>query len=143
MDFIYTDAVKGGLLIGFAISLMLLFNGRLTGISNILSRIVLLEKSALSLRALFLFGLLLGGAYMSFQHQELFVNESDRTLFALAVAGVFVGFGTAMGSGCTSGHGICGVARFSKRSILATVAFMTAGILTATGIDMALKGLLP
>lgn len=133
MDFIYMDAIKGGILIGFATALMLIFNGRLTGISNILSRVLFLEKSAMSLRGMFLFGLLLGGAYMSFQYKELFYNASDRNLFTLAVAGVFVGFGTSMSNGCTSGHGICGVGRFSKRSILATIVFIATGMITSTG----------
>lgn len=137
MEFTYflkhLDALKGGLLIGFATGLFLLFNGRLTGISNLLSRLVSLEKTALSQRGLFIFGLILGGAYMSFQHPELFINSSGRMNLTLAVAGLFVGFGTAMANGCTSGHGICGVGRFSKRSLVATAVFILTGILTATG----------
>lgn len=143
MDFIYADAIKGGILIGFATALMLIFNGRLTGISNILSRTLFLEKSALSLRGTFLFGLLLGGAYMSFQYKELFANFSDRSLFTLAVAGVFVGFGTSLSNGCTSGHGICGVGRFSKRSIVATIVFVAMGMVTATGFHYLMEKVMP
>jgi len=121
------DGLYGGLFIGLAAMLLLLFNGRVAGISGI-------AKAAMSdfgqaWRYLFLVGLLLG----AFIYQQLvgpIVIEMQVERSVLLVAGVLVGIGTGLGSGCTSGHGICGMARGSKRSIVATMTFMVVGILT-------------
>jgi uncharacterized membrane protein YedE/YeeE len=125
-----TNAWLGGLLIGLASTLLLLALGRVAGISGIVSGILVPAKDRIW-RVGFVLGLVLGGAAAM-----LFlgvVPVSSSPLYLLALAGLLVGFGTVMGAGCTSGHGICGVARLSKRSIVATIVFMAAGILTVWG----------
>lgn len=125
-------ALVGGALIGLATALMLIFNGRVTGISGILNSFLSSPGSEGGWRGYFLGGLLAGGGLMGFLRPDFFANTSGRSLPIVIVAGLLVGFGTVMGSGCTSGHGICGISRLSLRSILATVVFMILGIVTAT-----------
>ena len=131
-DFI--NASLGGLLIGFSSILMLGILGKLTGISGIFWQAVNSGPgSALSDRSwrwFFLIGLLLGPLLV---HQLLGFPKpaaSESGLIIAALAGLLVGFGTKLGSGCTSGHGICGIGRLSKRSIVATLSFMFAGVIT-------------
>lgn len=119
----------GGALIGLSATLMLLFNGRITGISGILSGSLAKPGSDGPWRWYFLSGLLFGGLAMNLVSSDFFRNESGRSLGIVALAGLLVGFGTVMGSGCTSGHGICGVSRFSVRSLIATVTFMLFGLI--------------
>lgn len=125
-------ASLGGAIIGVASSMMLVFNGRVTGISGIYNGILSFVKTDLMWRIAFVLGIILGGTVMFAVKPELFVNETGRSLGAIAVAGLIVGFGTIMGSGCTSGHGVCGISRMSVRSLIATASFMGAGFLTAT-----------
>lgn len=127
-------ALAGGALIGLAASLMLVFNGRVTGISGIVNGVLGGISKDGFWRVTFLAGLLVGGAVMGVMHPELFENTTGRSMGMVVLAGLIVGFGTVMGSGCTSGHGVCGLARFSIRSLLATVTFMIVGILTATAL---------
>lgn len=127
-------ASLGGAIIGIASSMMLIFNGRVTGISGIYNGILSFVKSDLLWRIAFILGLIFGGSVLFALRPELFVNESGRSLTAVAVAGLIVGFGTVMGSGCTSGHGVCGISRMSVRSILATLSFMAAGFITASSL---------
>jgi uncharacterized membrane protein YedE/YeeE len=125
----------GGLLIGIAVSLMLLFNGRVTGISGILASALARPTLENLWRWFFILGLIIGGAIMRFIRPEYFVNSTSRSILAIGIAGLLVGFGTVMGSGCTSGHGVCGVSRFSVRSVVATFTFMLFGFLTVTVIQ--------
>lgn len=125
-------ALLGGAIIGLASSMMLIFNGRVTGISGIYNGILGFVKSDTAWRMAFVLGLVAGGGILLAVKPEFFVNESGRSLEAVAVAGLIVGFGTIMGSGCTSGHGVCGISRLSPRSLVATVAFMAAGFVTAS-----------
>lgn len=127
-------ALAGGALIGLAASLMLVFNGRVTGISGIVNGLLGGIFKDGVWRLTFLLGLLTGGALWGTLHPELFENTSGRSVGMVVLAGVLVGFGTTMGSGCTSGHGVCGLARFSVRSLIATLTFMLIGILTATAL---------
>lgn len=131
MDNIFM-ALLGGALIGLAASLMLVFNGRVTGISGILNGFLRAPKEG-TWRGTFLGGLLLGGAVLGAIRPDLFVNVSGRSLMVVPVAGFIVGFGTLLGSGCTSGHGVCGLARFSIRSLIATLTFIAVGVVAATG----------
>lgn len=131
MDNIFM-ALLGGALIGLAASLMLVFNGRVTGISGILNGFLRAPKEG-TWRGTFLGGLLLGGAVLGAIRPDLFVNVSGRSLMVVPVAGFIVGFGTLLGSGCTSGHGVCGLARFSIRSLMATLTFIAVGVVAATG----------
>ena len=123
-------ALIGGLLIGGSASLLLLFNGRIAGVSGIARRILNFKKGDISWRIAFLFGLGGGGFFLSLFFPEKFLFESIFPLGRMAAAGLLVGFGTSLGGGCTSGHGVCGVARLSKRSIVATLIFMCTGFIT-------------
>ena len=128
----YQMSLGGGALIGLAVSLMLLWNGRVTGVSGILNGTLRPAKSDFAWRASFLFGLIAGGALLRIFLPQSLESGLYRSWPTLVGAGLLVGFGTVMGGGCTSGHGICGVSRFSRRSLVATVTFMLFGILSAT-----------
>lgn len=121
----------GGALIGLAVTLMLLFNGRVTGISGILYSSLSRPNQEGLWRWLFLAGLVAAGAAVQILRPELLINLSDRNMTAIILAGLLVGYGTVMGSGCTSGHGICGLSRLSVRSLAATVTFMLFGFIAA------------
>jgi uncharacterized membrane protein YedE/YeeE len=120
----------GGALIGGAVTLMLLFNGRVTGISGIIASSISKPSPEGLWRWFLVAGLLVGGMIMNFAEPGLFANVSGRDTSLVLLAGLLVGYGTVMGSGCTSGHGVCGVSRLSIRSIIATVTFMFFGFLT-------------
>lgn len=121
-------SLAGGALIGTSVSIMLLLNGRVTGISGIINGALSPAKGDTAWRFLFLFGLLLGGTVVKLVDPSAFSSEIESQIWLVALAGLLVGFGTVMGSGCTSGHGVCGVSRLSIRSIVATLVFMLAGI---------------
>lgn len=124
------QALIGGALIGLAVSLMMLFNGRVTGISGILGGIVKPSKFDLDWRVFFILGLILGGFILKFLSPDSFVQISSAKWFDYVFAGLLVGFGTLLGNGCTSGHGVCGISRLSVRSILATLTFIFFGIIS-------------
>ena len=127
-------ALLGGALIGVSASLMLAFNGRVTGISGIVGGLVHPSAGDVAWRALFVAGLVAGGIVAAFTLPGAFTGASTGIGTAL-VAGLLVGVGTRVGNGCTSGHGVCGVSRFSVRSIAATLTFISTGALVvlATG----------
>lgn len=134
----------GGMLIGLSAILLMIFNGRIAGISGILSAALFSQKSVdkdtveksrrLSWQWLFFMGILLAGLLLS-QFPEQFGQQAISFHFSslplLLIAGLLVGFGSTLGSGCTSGHGICGIGRLSPRSIIATMIFMLTGVITA------------
>ena len=132
----------GGVLIGISASLLLLFNGRIAGISGIFSGLLLprpadrADAQEIGWRAAFIGGLMVGGAVMFALQPQLFAVTYDRSLLTIAVAGLVVGFGVRLGSGCTSGHGVCGISRFSRRSIVATVTFIATGALTVLAVRL-------
>lgn len=136
----FIEAIIGGGLIGAAVTLLLLFNGRVAGISGIMGGVVTRVRSEWSWRASFLLGLVVGGLVLRGLAPTSFENASGRSLTAVAIAGLLVGFGTRLGNGCTSGHGICGISRLSMRSILATLTFMIFGMLTVAFVRYALGG---
>ncbi len=123
------EAFLGGILIGLAVSVMLVFNGRVTGISGIIQG-SLFESDGKFWRISLLLGLILGGLTLSILNPELVSQTYTIEKWRYPVAGILVGFGTLLGSGCTSGHGVCGISRLSVRSILATMSFIGFGILT-------------
>jgi uncharacterized membrane protein YedE/YeeE len=126
----YIFALLGGVLIGIAVSIMLLFNGRVTGISGIAyGAIVKPMKGDQAWRWYFFFGMLSGGLILNTFYPQAFEGALPTATWTVVVAGLLVGFGTVMGGGCTSGHGVCGVSRLSPRSLFATLTFMLAGIL--------------
>lgn len=123
-------SLLGGLIIGASASLLLLFNGRIAGISGIASRILSFEPKETLWRLAFIAGLVCGGFLLVQFFPEKFSFSSTTPFWRLATAGLLVGFGTSLGKGCTSGHGICGISRLSKRSIAATIIFMICGFIT-------------
>lgn len=125
----WINALLGGAIIGVSVSLMLLFNGRVTGISGIVNGVLSPLKGDTAWRVLFVMGLFAGGLALKVASPEtLSVGALATETWTLIVAGLLVGFGTVMGSGCTSGHGVCGISRWSIRSLVATVIFIGAGI---------------
>ena len=124
------SALGGGALIGISASILLLFNGRVAGISGILGGLVRPRAEETSWRALFIVGLLIGGVVLYLVRPASF-GAAPVSLPLAIVAGVLVGFGTRLGSGCTSGHGVCGLSRFSGRSLAATMTFMATGAMAA------------
>ena len=132
INFTPVPAFLGGALIGLAVVLFFVFNGRLIGISGIASNFLTSKNNRFD-NFLFLVGLIIGPIlYNFFTSQEINISISN-SFFLLAVAGLLVGSGTRISGGCTSGHGISGIGRFSLRSIIATITFMIVGILTVWG----------
>ncbi|MGZ5092304.1 MAG: YeeE/YedE family protein [Burkholderiales bacterium] len=132
MDTTFTpvSGFLGGTLIGLAAVLLLLANGRIAGVSGIVGGIMSRTQGDVSWRVSFVVGLWLGALIYWAARAQMFDVETVAPWPVMLIAGLLVGFGTRMGSGCTSGHGVCGIARFSKRSTVATVVFMAAGIAT-------------
>lgn len=129
-NFTPVSGLIGGLLIGLSTVLLILLNGRIAGISGIVGGLLARNGSEVGWRAVFIVGLLLGAfIYVLATGGALPVNI-QASLPVMVIAGLLVGFGTRLGSGCTSGHGISGIARFSKRSIVATLVFMATAIIT-------------
>ena len=135
VNFTPVSALIGGLLIGLSVALFFILNGRMIGISGIASNFLVSKNNRIE-NFLFLVGLILGPLiYNLISGKEINISISS-SLILLITAGAMVGFGTRLSSGCTSGHGISGISRFSLRSIIATITFMLVGILTVliTGI---------
>jgi len=122
-------ALAGGLLIGFAVSVLFIFNGKIAGISGILGQALSLSFRGQGWRYAFLIGLVISPFVYGFFHTLPDVSIASSNSITI-IAGLLVGIGTRMGNGCTSGHGVCGIARFSMRSIVATITFMATGIVT-------------
>jgi uncharacterized membrane protein YedE/YeeE len=120
-------ATLGGLLIGAAASMLLLFNGRIAGVSGTFWRALDPGEPERAVRFAFLGGLVAGGVLLRFVDPSAFASIEATPRGLSVAAGLLVGFGTRFGSGCTSGHGICGIARLSRRSIVATSVFMATG----------------
>lgn len=123
------SAMAGGLLIGLAIALLLLVNGRIAGISGIIGGLFTPSSGNVAWRLAFIGGILLV-AILGNLLPAPSESHIDAGWITLALAGTLVGLGTRLGSGCTSGHGVCGLSRLSKRSIAATFTFMAAGFAT-------------
>ena len=129
VNFTPYSALTGGIIIGFAVVIFFYFNGRLVGISGIASNALTEEKNKLD-NILFLIGLIIGPIiYALFTQEEISISISNSYLL-LIFAGLLVGIGTRISGGCTSGHGISGIGRFSVRSLVATITFMIVGIIT-------------
>lgn len=128
INFTPLSAFTGGILIGFAVFILFIFNGRMAGVSSIASN-TFMQSTDRPDNFLFLFGLILGPIFYSVFSGGV-VSNMTSSYALIIVAGLLVGFGTKIGSGCTSGHGICGISRFSLRSIIATISFIITGVLT-------------
>ena len=132
----------GGVLIGLSASLLLLSDGKIAGISGIMGGLLHPVKKDTAWRVLFLFGLLTGGLLLQLLSPKVFTIGITRSTGALLLAGLLVGFGTRLGNGCTSGHGVCGISRFSPRSLVSTVTFIVTGAITVYIINHLLGGAL-
>jgi len=129
INFTPISALLGGIIIGFAVLLFFLFNGRLIGISGIASNFITQQDKRFD-NFLFLIGLVLGPfVYKILSNKEIEIVISNSFIL-LIIAGLLVGFGTRISGGCTSGHGISGISRFSLRSIIATITFILVGVIT-------------
>jgi len=129
VNFTPLSAFIGGLLIGYSALIFYLLNGRIAGISGILSNIFLSKTNWVD-NVLFTIGIIIGPfLYKIFINNEVKFSIST-SVDTLIIAGLLVGFGTKLGGGCTSGHGVCGIGRLSPRSIVATLVFMLTAILT-------------
>jgi uncharacterized membrane protein YedE/YeeE len=125
----FWQPLLGGVLIGLAAALLLWLNGRLAGVSSMLGGVVAPVRGDVLWRVLALLGLVFAGiAGMVLAPEQ--IGRSPRSLGMLTVAGLCVGIGTRLSSGCTSGHGVCGVGRLSPRSLIATATFVATGVLT-------------
>ena len=123
-------ALAGGVLIGLAATLLLWLNGRVAGVSGIVNGVIFPTKDDVAWRAAFLLGIIAaGGLYMALVPGSP-LPRSDYSRAGLVIAGILVGFGTRMGNGCTSGHGVCGLGRLSLRSLVAVLTFMATAIVT-------------
>ena len=129
VNFTPVSAFTGGLIIGLAVVLFFVLNGRSIGISGIASNFLTSKNNRMD-NLLFLIGLIIGPIIYKLITQDEINISISNSLLLLAIAGLLVGVGTRIGGGCTSGHGISGIGRFSLRSIVATVTFMIVGILT-------------
>jgi len=126
----YLPSLAGGLLIGLSATMLLLLNGRIAGVAGIVGRLV--QGTGVATNAAFVIGLMLGPLAYRIAAGQPPASSITAPWPLLVVAGLLVGFGARMGSGCTSGHGILGLARLSPRSMVAVACFLAAGILTVT-----------
>ena len=135
------EGLAGGLLIGIAAAIMLLGLGRIAGVSGMAARAtgIAVSGAPLAIAIAFIVGLPLGAKLIAL-HGPV-VTRFPASIPTLVIAGLLVGFGTRLGSGCTSGHGVCGMSRLSPRSLVATAIFMASGVLTVA--LMRVSGLLP
>lgn len=130
MSFTPGSAVIGGALIGLSASLLLVVDGYIAGISGIVGGLVRPKRGSVAWRVAFVAGLLVGGLFLVFAMPNAIATIAPGIpAILVAIGGILVGFGTRLGNGCTSGHGVCGVSRGSPRSIAAVLTFMATGAL--------------
>ncbi len=124
-----TYPLIGGILIGLSASMLLLLKGRIFGVSGLVGGVLSPKTGDTAWRVAALAGLVFAGAILLIVNPDALPSGSSSSPFRYVIAGLLVGFGTQLGSGCTSGHGICGMSRMSPRSIVATLTFIGAGML--------------
>ncbi|EJG0416901.1 TPA: YeeE/YedE family protein [Vibrio parahaemolyticus] len=124
------ESLFGGILLGNSATILLLVNGKIAGISGIMNGIMSPKKGDYSWRLLFAVGMIAGGLISVLMLGVAVPSTANLSLGMVIAAGLLVGIGTRLGNGCTSGHGICGMGRLSKRSIVATCVFMAVAGLT-------------
>ena len=129
-DISILQSLLGGALIGCAAVLLYLSNGRIAGVSGVLGGTLYEPFRAAQWRFAFLFGLVAGGVLLLFILPKATVVHITSSMPLVVAGGLLVGYGSRLGSGCTSGHGVCGLARFSRRSLVATLTFMIAAMIT-------------
>ena len=128
-DFNWITALVGGILIGSSATLLLAFNGRIAGISGMVNGAITFTQKEVW-RWMFILGMLIGGVVYEYGLAPNPTPTSTFAPWAMIIGGFLVGFGTRMGSGCTSGHGVCGLGRLSMRSLVAVLTFLITAILT-------------
>lgn len=130
-DFTPVSALIGGALIGLAASVFLLTHGKVAGISGLYGGLLNPQTEDGPVRFAFVAGLVLAGVFARMFAPGLFAAmPASRPMLVIAIAGLLVGYGTRIGNGCTSGHGVCGLSRFSIRSLVATITFIATGAVT-------------
>jgi len=129
INFTPIPAFTGGILIGLAVIIFLVGNGRIAGISGIVDNLFFSKNNRLD-NILFIVGVILGPIIYQAITKSIIPFSITTSIPVIILGGILVGMGTKIGSGCTSGHGICGISRFSIRSIVATLVFLTTGVLT-------------
>ncbi len=129
-DFTFVPALMGGALIGGAASILLFTHGKVAGISGLYGGLLGRESSDRAMRIAFVLGLAIAGLASRWVFPRAFATTWSAPLGTTLLAGLLVGFGTQLGSGCTSGHGVCGISRLSGRSLVATGVFMATGAAT-------------
>jgi uncharacterized membrane protein YedE/YeeE len=139
-NFTPVSALIGGLMIGGAASLLLWLNGRIAGVSGIAWNLIARPREDSGWRLAFLIGLVLGALVYRLASSDAVVVTIEASWPVLVLGGVLVGFGTQLSGGCTSGHGVCGIARLSPRSLFATLIFTAAGIATVFVVRHLLGG---
>lgn len=132
------SSLAGGVLIGLAAAMLVLLNGRIAGISGVLGGLLRPLRGDIAWRAAFVLGLV-AAPWVYAAYTGLPALRIDASYGALVLAGLLVGVGTRYGSGCTSGHGVCGLSRWSPRSLVATLVFMAAGFVTVFVLRHLLK----
>ncbi|MDW1998937.1 YeeE/YedE family protein [Vibrio sp. 299] len=130
LNVITWESLFGGILLGISATILLLVNGKIAGISGIMNGIMSPKKGDYSWRLLFAVGMIAGGLISVLMLGVAVPSTANLSLGMVIAAGLLVGIGTRLGNGCTSGHGICGMGRLSKRSIVATCVFMAVAGLT-------------
>jgi len=131
VNFTPLESLLGGLIIGLAVAILYLMRGNYTGISGIYFNVISANKNGFLWRLLFIIGLIVGPIILSFfSYNDLGFEMPNTNPIIIIVGGLLVGYGTQLGSGCTSGHGVCGIGRLSIRSIVGTCVFVGAGVLT-------------
>ena len=126
VEFNWLTALVGGILIGISATVLLVFNGRIAGISGMLNGAIQFS-AAESWRWIFLLGMVMGGALYEYAIAPVPTPRSSVVPIGMVLGGFLVGFGTRMGNGCTSGHGVCGLGRLSGRSLAAVLTFLATG----------------
>jgi uncharacterized membrane protein YedE/YeeE len=139
-DFTPLSGLLGGALIGLAAALLMLLTGRLAGVTGIVGGLLQPDTADRSWRIAFIAGLIAAPLIAALFGAPLPRPAMNASLVVIAIAGLLVGFGTRMGNGCTSGHGVCGFARLSGRSVVATFIFMTAAIVTVAIVRHGIGG---
>ena len=140
MEFTLIKPLFGGFLLGLAALSLLFFNGRVAGVSGILGGFLSFKKRDTFWRFAFLAGLVAGGVLLLATVPETLNFTLKSSPPVVMLAGLLVGIGSRMGSGCTSGHGVCGIGRLSQRSMIAVVVFLSSGIAAAVSIDLIFGG---
>lgn len=128
----WVQALAGGGLIGLSAALLMGLEGRILGISGFVRSVLEADPKTKGPSVAFLAGLIFAGVLAQFYFVDSLTNMQPKSYVMTILAGLFVGYGTALGNGCTSGHGVCGLSRFSYRSLIATLSFMAAGMITVT-----------